>query len=135
MTPWLRYLIAFVVFCHGFIHVRIGSALPGPIKVWRGSSWLLRSAVTDGRLKALVVGLHVFAGLAILACAAAIGFAPSIPGWWRPLAICGAAVGISAFAIFWDGQTQFLIEEGVIGAVVSLILLLSAVIFPRAFVI
>jgi hypothetical protein len=24
VTPWLRYLIAFVVFCHGFIYVRIG---------------------------------------------------------------------------------------------------------------
>jgi hypothetical protein len=32
MTPWLRYLIAFVIGCHGFIYVRIGSALPGPIK-------------------------------------------------------------------------------------------------------
>ena len=38
MTPWVRVLIAFVVFCHGFIYIRIGSVLPGPIKEWRGSS-------------------------------------------------------------------------------------------------
>jgi hypothetical protein len=133
MTPWLRYLIAFAVFCHGFRYVRIGSALPSPIEVWRRSSWLLRSAVTDGQLKTLVMGLYVFAGLATLACAVSIGFAPSFPGWWRPLAIGGAAMGIAAFAVFWDGQAQFLFEEGLIGAVVSLILLLSAVAFPRAF--
>lgn len=48
----VRYLIAFVVFCHGFIYVRIGSALPGPIKEWNGSSWLLGSALTHDRLKA-----------------------------------------------------------------------------------
>lgn len=111
MTPWLRYLIAFVVFCHGFICVRIGSALPGPIKEWNGSSWFLGSAVTDDRLRTLVVGLHVIAGLATLACAVAIGLVPSVPGWWRPLAIGGAALGITAFAVFWDGQTQFLFRK------------------------
>ena len=133
MTPWLRFLIAFVVFCHGFVYVRIGSVLPGPIKEWRGSSRLLGSAVTDGQLKALVVGLHVIAGIATLACAVAIGFAPWIPGWWRPLAIAGAAVGIAGFAVFWDGQTRLLFQEGAIGAVLSLILLGGAIAFPRAF--
>ena len=29
MAPWVRYLIAFVVFAHGFVYVRIGSVLPG----------------------------------------------------------------------------------------------------------
>ena len=133
MSPWVRYLIAFVVFCHGFIYVRIGSVLPGPVKEWRGSSWLLRSAVTGDQFHALVVGLHVVAGIATLACAVAIGLAPSVPGWWRPLAIGGAAVGIAAFAVFWDGQTRLLFEEGAIGAMVSLILLASAIAFPQVF--
>jgi len=127
MTPWLRYLIAFVVFCHGFIYVGIGSTLPGPIKEWNGISWLLGSAVTDERLKALVVGLHVVAGIATLASALTIGFAPSIPGWWRPLAITGGAVGLVAFAVFWDGQTRLLFQEGAIGAIVSLIILVIAI--------
>ena len=46
-------LIAFVLFCHGFIYIRIGSVLPGPIKEWTGSSWLLRSTVTGGQLTTL----------------------------------------------------------------------------------
>lgn len=132
MTPWLRYLIAFVVFCHGFIYVRIGAVLPGPIKEWRGTSWLLRDAVTGDRLRALVVSLHMAAGIAILACAVAIAFAPSPSGWWRPLAIAGAAIGLLAFAAFWDGQTQLLAQEGAIGAIVSLLLLVGAIAFPRA---
>ena len=87
METWLRYLIAFVVFAHGFIYVRIGSVLPSPIKGWRGTSWLLGDSFTRDQLRWLVVSLHVAAGIAILACAAAIAFAPSLPGWWRPLAI------------------------------------------------
>lgn len=130
MSPWLRYLIAFIVFCHGFIYLRF---LPEALKAWGGSSWLLGGALTKNRLKALVVALHVIAGLVSLACAVAIGFAPSLPGWWRPLAMAGGAVGIASFAVFWEGRTERLVQEGGIGAVVSLILLLSAIAFPGAF--
>lgn len=130
MAPWLRYLIAFVVFCHGFIYLRV---LPQALRAWGGRSWLLDGALTQERLKALVVALHVIAGIATLACALAIGLAPSVPGWWRPLAMVGGAVGIAAFAVFWSGRTELLMQEGGIGAIVSLILLLSAVAFPGAF--
>ena len=81
----------------------------------------------------LVLGLHVIAGIAMIACAVAIAFAPSAPQWWRPLAIVGAALSIAGFAVFWDGQTQLLAQEGVIGAVFSLILLASAIAFSSAF--
>ena len=133
MTTWLQYVIAFVVFCHGFIYLRIGSVLPGPIPEWEGNSWLLGNAVVGPRLTTLIVGLHVIAGIGTLATAVAMGLAPQFPGWWRPLAIGSAAVGIAAFAVFWDGQSQFLLQEGVIGAVISLMLLMSAIAFPGAF--
>jgi hypothetical protein len=50
------------------------------------------------QLRTAIVGLHILAGMAILACAAAL--APSLPGWWRPLAVAGATCGILAFALF-----------------------------------
>ncbi len=130
MRPWLRYLVAFIVFCHGFVYVRIGAVLPGPIKEWKGRSWLLRNAVTDDRLVAVVRGLHVIAGIAILACAAAIAF---VPDWWRPFAMVGGGVGLVAFAVFYDGQPQFLFEEGVVGVAVSFVLFAWAMLFARAF--
>ena len=37
------------------------------------------------------------------------------------------AVGLVAFAIFWDGQTSLLFDEGAVGAVISLALLLTAI--------
>lgn len=130
MTPWLRYLIAVVVFCHGFIYVRIGAVLPGPIKDWKGSSALLGGIVAGDPLIALVRAVHVIAGIAILVCA--VGLAVAAP-WWRLFAIGGASVGLVAFAFFWDGQTKLLFEEGVIGVAVSAALLLAALIFPQPF--
>jgi hypothetical protein len=47
--------------------------------------------------------------------------------------ITAAALGVAAFAVFWDGQTRLLYEEGAIGAVVSVILLATAIVFPAAF--
>lgn len=133
MKPWLQYVIALIVFCHGFIYIRIGSVLPAPVREWKGTSWLLGDAVGHDRLADLIVGLHVIAGLVIVACAAAMAVAPLVPGWWRPLAVVGAGIGIAAFAVFWDGQTRLLFEEGGIGLVVSAILLVAAAAFPQAF--
>ena len=129
MAAWLRYLIALIVFAHGLVYVRIGSVLPGPITGWRGTSWLLGDTVTGDQLRRLVVSLHVAAGAAMLACAAAIVFVPSLPDWWRPLAIMAAALGLVAFVVFWDGQTPLLFEEGLIGAIVSMLLLVGAIAF------
>lgn len=133
MTPWLRYLIAFVVGCHGFIYMRWGAQAPSTLKEWTGISWLLGGAVTGDGLQALVSALYVIAGIMTLASAVAIGFAPSLPRWWRPLAIGGAAAGIVGFAVFFDGQTQLMVGEGAIGAGVSLIIFVSAIAFAGAF--
>ena len=133
MKPWLQYVIAFLVFCHGFVYVRIGSMLPAPVKGWTGHSWLLGDAISSPQLTTLSIWLHVIAGIATLASAAAIGLPSLLPGWWRPLATTGALLGIAAFAVFWDGQTTLLFEEGGLGALISLVILAGAVSFPTAF--
>jgi hypothetical protein len=133
MKPWMPYALAFLLFLHGFIYVRVGSMLPDPIKEWTGTSWLLGHAVSDRHLGTLAVGLHVVAGMALIACAAAIGVPWLVPGWWRPLAMIGGALGVAAFAVFWDGQTRLLVEEGALGALISLALLVGAIFLPLAF--
>ena len=133
MEPWLRYVIAFVVAAHGLTYIPFGLLVPGQLQGWRGRSWLLGDAVSRDAFGTLIVALHLLAGVAILLCAGAIAFAPSFPGWWRPLAVLGAVSGLTAFVVFWDGQPRLVIEEGAIGAVISLILLVSAVALGGAF--
>ena len=62
MTPWLQYLIAFVVGCHGLTYIPFGLCVPDNLTEWRRSSWLLGSSITGDRLKALVLTVHVMAG-------------------------------------------------------------------------
>ena len=122
----VQYLIAFVVGCHGFTYIPFGLFVPGALKGWRGRSWLLSSALMGDRLKIAVLALHLMAGIAILGCAVAIAAASAV---WFPLAVVGAAAGLAAFAVFWDGQAQLLATEGGIGAMISLMLLVSATAF------
>ena len=50
MKPWAQYVIAFMIFCHGFVYVRIGSMLPAPVKGWKGSSWLFGDGIGNLQL-------------------------------------------------------------------------------------
>ncbi len=133
MVPWLRYLIAFVVACHGLTYIIYGYMIPNKIKEWKGSSWVFGTTVTGDRLKKLMLILHVAAGIGTIACAVAIAIAPLVAGLWPPLAIVGASIGIVGFIMFWDGQVKFLVQEGLIGASISLVILLTAVLFPEVF--
>jgi hypothetical protein len=111
----LRYLIAFIVGCYGFTYIPFGILVPARLKEWKGSSWLLGNALTDNRRKALVLVLHVMAGIVILACAVAIAFARSAPGLWRRLAIAGGILSVAAFAVFFEGQMALFAQEEGIG--------------------
>ena len=133
MRPWMQYLVAFLVLGHGFVYIRIGPIAARAVKGWSGRSWLLGDSITGKRLTSLVSTLHVLAGLLILACAAAIALGGTLAGWWGPLAIAGGVAGIAAFAVFWDGQAGLVLEEGVVGALISLCLIVSAIAFPGAF--
>jgi hypothetical protein len=129
MKPWVQYLGAFAVFVHAYIYTRVGLALPHGIPEWTQTSWLLRG-VNSRRLIPLVIALHVIAGAVLIACSVAIAFSTTFPGMWRPLAITGATTGIVAFAAFWDGQTETMTNEGLIGAVGNVFLLVAAIALP-----
>ena len=58
---------------------------------------------------------------------------PWAPGWWRPLAITGGAIGVAAFLSFYDGQIKLVVQEGGIGLLASLAPLLVALALPGAF--
>jgi hypothetical protein len=132
MKPWMQYVVAFIIFCHGFIHLRIGSLLPGAVKGWKGTSWLLGDTIGGGRLNTLVVTVHVLAGILIVAASLAFALPALLPGMWVALSIGGGVLGVAAFAAFWDGQWALFLEEGGIGAVVSAVVVLLAIVFRHA---
>ena len=127
----MRYLIALFVGFHGLVYL----IAPYWVKWggWKGSSALLGSSLTGDSLKLLSNSLWVVAGVGLLAAGVAIAFAHLAPGLWRPLAIGGGLVGAASFAFFWDGQVDLLVDEGVVGMILSLVVFSGATAFPQAF--
>lgn len=132
MTTWFRYLVAVGIAFHGFTYIPFGFLVPKAIKDWRGSR-LVGSHLSRDRVLSLIAALHVSAGIAILLCAVAIAVGPGAPGWWRIPAMAGALLGIVGFAVFLDGQSKLVVQEGAIGAGISLALLAFAIALPGAF--
>ncbi len=129
MRPWLRYLIALVVALHGFVYLNAARGVLPVLQAWKGTSWLLGSALSAAALKRLSIALWAVGGVGTIA--AAIAFAFAGPAAWRPLAIAASAVAIASFLVFWDGRAERLVDEGAIGAVLSLVILLAAIAFPH----
>lgn len=126
MTAWLRYGIAFVIACHGLTYAMFGFLAPAQLRQWSGTSRLLGTVLGAERVRAAVPVIHLVAGVFVIAAAAALAFAPSASFGWRPLAVIGAVSGLAAFAVFWDGQVKYIVEEGGIGAGLSMVLLVAA---------
>jgi hypothetical protein len=63
----------------------------------------------------------------------AIALASWFPGLWRPIAIGGTLIGVLSFAAFWDGQVSPMVDEGVLGMVISLVILIGAIALPQVF--
>ena len=133
MNRWLQYVIAFVIAFHGFAYLTFGMIGMREIKGWKGTSRLLGGILTADAVRTLVPPVFIIAGALIVGCAIAVIFTSLAPGWWRPLAILGSAIGIVGFAVFWDGQGKLFAQEGGIGLGASVVLLVAALVFPRAF--
>jgi len=85
--------------------------------------------VTGDALRKLCLVLWAAAGVGIIATG--IAFAFSAQAVWRPLAVGASVVGILGFFAFWDGQDSRLFHEGAIGAGLSLLMLVGAIVYPR----
>jgi hypothetical protein len=121
MNAWLRYLITFVVACHGLTYLLFPFFAPAGIKGWRGRSWLLGGAVTGDWFKALVTTLHVGAGSQL---SPARSPSPSPPPRQ------GAQPREFRGVLRWAGPPRR--RGGVISVAIG-VLLARAIVFPRAF--
>lgn len=131
MDPWLRYLVGLFVGFHGLVYLVAPYWLN--LGAWKGTSALLGSAIAGDTLKLLSSSLWIVAGAGLLGAGITIAFAPLIPSLWRPLAIGAGVVGALSFTLFWDGQASMLVDEGVVGMVLSVVVASGAALFPRAF--
>jgi hypothetical protein len=121
----MRIFIAIFVILHGLVHLLyLGQSWRlfelQPKMVWPDGSW------SFSRL----LGNEATRLLACAACGlAAAGFVGGGIGivleqnWWRPLILGAAAVSAAAYILFWNGKFQGLDNQGVIGLLIDIALL------------
>lgn len=125
ITPWLRYLITFLIVCHGYVYIPLGTFMLDidKQKEWRDHSWLFGKNATQDRLKSFIRITHILTGIVIVSGGIVFGFSYSRMELWRTLLIVGSIAGIVVFTIFWDGQVRFIFREGGLGVFINLLIL------------
>lgn len=134
LEAWLQYLIGVIVAFHGLVYLTGGLfRMPGLFEGWKGRSLLLRQVVTGDTLTRLTRSLWFIAGIGTVATGIVIALASYAPGLWQPLGVVASVVALVSFAVSWDGQGKRSVNQGLIGALFSLAILLGAIAFPQAF--
>ena len=124
-------IFAVFIILHGLVHlwyVTMSLQLVDnkPEMGWTGESWLLTNKLGDGANRIIA---------SILYSLAAMGFVASGVGllmeqmWFRPLMAGSAVLSLLAIELFWDGKTSQIIEKGLLGFVISAVVLIGLVVF------
>jgi hypothetical protein len=128
----VRFTVGIVILLHGLVHLWYFALSRGfvqfkPEMGWSGKSWLFTNLIGDGGTRALasVLFLLATAGLS----AGGIGFLTH-QEWHRPLLIISAGLSALVFILFWDGNTQLLIQKGLIGIAIDAAIIVGLYIFP-----
>lgn len=83
---------------------------------WSGESWLLTSVLGDGGARTIATILYTLASLGFVAAGAGMLMEQQ---WFRPAMVWSAVLSIIAIILFWDGSASQIIEKGVLGFVIS----------------
>lgn len=132
----LRFLISLFIILHGLIHLWFFTLSQGLVKLqpamrepgWTGKSWFLKGFLGDSSTRSLASILFVIAAVAFVVSGFGIFFRAE--WWWA--ALLGSAI-FSSVIIFslWDGNLKMLIDKGLVGFLISLMILLGMIFLKR----
>jgi hypothetical protein len=122
----LRFLIGLFIILHGLVHLwyfTLSQRLVvfKPEMGWTGKSWILSSLLGDSTTRLLAGALFVL--VAIVFVISGVGLFVGAE-WWRTALISSAIFSCAIILIFWDGSMQLIIQKGLIGFLISLVMLL-----------
>ena len=126
----ISILFGIFLVLHGLVHLlyagqswRMFELRPGML--WPDGSWLFSKLPGDAAIRSL-------AGISLVL--AALGFAAGGLGlflqqdWWRPVTVGAAVLSTAIFIVFWDGKSKSLSDNGGIGVLINLAILVLALV-------
>jgi hypothetical protein len=123
----LRIFIGIFMLLHGLVHLWYFVMSRGLVELkpemgWSGKSWLFTNFIGNSATNALASALYLLVTIGFVA--GSIGIFGQ-QEWWRLLVIGSAALSTVTILLFWDGQMQLLVEKGLLGLVINLIILFA----------
>ena len=126
-----RFLFGIFIVLHGLVHlwyVTLSQRLVEfqPEMGWTGKSWLFSPLLGDAATRSLATVLYGLATLGFVIGGIGI-FAQQ--AWWRPLVIGSATFSAAIILLFWDGGLRMLVQKGLIGLLINIVLLVALLVF------
>lgn len=129
----LRFLIGLFIILHGLVHLwyfTLSQRLVEfrPEMGWTGRSWILSNLLGDSTTRLLAGALFVLVAIAFVISGVGLFFLAE----WRWTALISSAIfSCAIILIFWDGSMQLIIQKGLIGFLISLVMLLVLLLLKR----
>lgn len=128
-----HFLFALFIILHGLVHLwyfTLSQRLVEfkPEMGWTGKSWLLSNFLENPNIRSLASTLFVLAAIAFVI--SGVGIFIRAEWWWTAL-ISSAILSSVIILIFWDGSMQLIVQKGLIGFLISLVILLAMLLLKR----
>lgn len=123
----LRILIGLIIVLHGLVHLWYFTLSRGLVKFqaemgWTGQSWIFTNMIGDATTRSLASMLYVLAALGFVAGGIGIFIQQN---WWRPALVGSAILSSVIIILFWDGSTEMLVQKGMLGLLINLVILIA----------
>ena len=93
---------------------------------WTGNSWLLSSTFGDTTIRSLATVLYSIAALSFVVAGAGV---LARADWWATVLVGAAVVSSVTIFLFWDGSFDMVVQKGMVGLLINIVLLISLLIF------
>ena len=122
---FVRWALGIFIVLHGLVHLWYLTLSQGLVEFeaemgWTGQSWLFSAFLGDSALRWLATTLYAIATLGFVA--GGLGLVAQ-QDWWQPVTIAAAAISAVTIVLFWDGGAQMLVQKGLIGFLIDIIVL------------
>jgi hypothetical protein len=123
-------LLGIFLILHGLVHLlyagqsqRLFELRPGML--WPEGSWLFSRQLDDDAMRLMAVISLALAAFGFVAGGLGLFFHQD---WWRTIIVGAAILSTTIFAVFWDGKRQCLADNGGVGVLINLAILVSILI-------
>ena len=122
---------AIFILLHGLVHMWYVTLAQRwvpfePEMGWTGNSWLLTNMMGDAPTRTFATILYSIATLSFVIAGAGV---LAQADWWVIVLVGAAIVSSVTILLFWDGSFGMLVQKGMLGLLINIVLLISLLIF------